>query len=99
MKVYKTSYYREIKELEAFSIQENTITAYASVLSPDNNYHKTNDRLKTIDKKQGQVNYFNTLDEAKDYNITRIRNEIKKQQQKLDRLKDTYLKMNIEYYN
>jgi len=78
MKLYKTSYFKDITEIEVISCNEKTFEVMASVYRPDNKYFIENDRVRTIERFGSQNNYHETLLDAKNFVLSKLSDKIRK---------------------
>jgi hypothetical protein len=93
MKLYKSYQFRKIQEKEVHRFTSTSISYWLSSKFP-NRFHEANDRLITIERFGKRGNYFETLEEAKEFTrnqlerkITKVELELLKYQNLLNNLK------------
>tara|TARA_R110000787_G_C13210819_1_gene425112 strand:+ start:334 stop:627 length:294 start_codon:yes stop_codon:yes gene_type:complete len=91
MKLYKTSYFREIKEIEVISFNTETYDIKLSDIRPEyklGRKWKLEDRVITRKRNKSQTNYHETLNEAKEFVRKQLNMKIKKLESDLIKFKD-----------
>jgi hypothetical protein len=78
MKLYKTSYFKDITEIEVISFNKKYFEIMASVYRPDNKYFIENDKVQTIERFGSQNNYHETLLDAKNFVLMQLSDKIRK---------------------
>ena len=86
MKLYKTSYFKEIKEIEVISFDEKTFTVMASIYNP-HYYNSKNDRTMTKERYGSMNNFHESYSIAKNFVLMQLSEKIRKMELDLDKYK------------
>jgi hypothetical protein len=76
MKLYKTSYFKDIREIEVISFNKESFEVMDSVYRPDNKYFIKNDTVRTVKRFDSQNNYHETILDAKNFVLTQLSDKI-----------------------
>ena len=77
MKLYKTSYFKDITEIEVISFNEEKFNVMASVFRPENKYFLKKDIVLTKDRFGSQNNYHETLLDANNFVLMQLSDKIR----------------------
>jgi hypothetical protein len=94
MKLYKTCYFRNIKEVDVISFNDETYDIKLSDIRPSykpGRKYELEDRILTRNRSENKTNYHETLDEAKAFVRNQLGVKIKKLESDLIKFKDVLL--------
>ena len=88
MKMYKTSYFKEIKEIEVESFTEDTFEIKMSIYRPLDKRYLKDDKVRMFKRYDSQNAYHETMLEAKNYVLMQLSDKITQMELDLKKYKN-----------
>ena len=90
MKIYKTSNWRDIVEIEAIRVDENNVWLYPINIGSKYEFET---RERKFERKNERVQYWDTIDEAKQFLTEKLNSEILRYEKQILKAKELLSKI------